>query len=91
MGRKKEKIDLISLDVRIRLYDYCRGNLTWLFHNHDQFRGMSVQSFYAIMRREPGTAYNIRRFELLDAELLAKGTYPIQTVGSSAPFPSVNG
>lgn len=75
MGRPKEKTDAISLDIHSRLMAYCRGNLSWLFHSHDEFRGMSVQSFYAIMRKEPGTPFNIQRFETLDKKLQTAGMY----------------
>lgn len=75
MGRKKEKTEQIPLDTLSRLLKYSRGNLTWLYHNHNEFAGMSIQSFYSIMRKDPGTESNVSRFVKLDLRLAQSGLY----------------
>ena len=75
MGRRIEKTEYVSHDTLQRLSLYSRGNLSWLYAAHNEFLGLGVQNFYALMRGDAGTPENVKRFEDLDQRLKANGTY----------------
>lgn len=75
MGRRIEKTEYLPEPLISRLKIYCRGNLIWLYREHEEFRGLGIQNFYAALRGDPITEENIMRFRNLDYKLSDTGAY----------------
>lgn len=75
MGRRIEKTEYLPEPLISRLKIFCHGNLIWLYREHEEFRGLGIQNFYAAFRGDPVTEENIERFRSLDHKLTDTGAY----------------